>query len=304
MIWRHAPGDVVAGRWELVSPIHRGGMAEVWLARDPREHADVVVKFAREELAPDSAQWHRLLHEGRNLAAVTSRHVVRLIAVGPDHLVMEYVDGVSLATALAHRHTLSPAEVARFVGECADGLADAHLAGVLHRDVKPSNIMLASRGAVLTDFGISRGVGQARITAPGRVMGTAEYLAPELVAGEPATPASDVYALGICAFEALTGRPPFHGSNPVHTAFAHVDGAVPELPGTVPARLRGLVRAMLAKDPVLRPTTAQVGSWAREPLTVAKLPAAREGADSLEGDERADPATDGPRPQHTEEEQW
>lgn len=301
---RHAPGDVVAGRWRLVSPIHVGGMAEVWRAAGVAEPRDVVVKFPREEVRADTVVWRRLLREGQNLAAVRSRHVAEFIAFGTDHLVMEYVDGASLATALAERHTLPAHEVAHLLAGCADGLADAHLAGVLHRDVKPSNIMLAGRGAVLTDFGVSWAVGQETLTDPGRVMGTAEHLAPELLSGAPASPASDVYALGICAWEALTGSVPFRGPNPVRTAFAHVEQPVPELPPHVPARLAELVRAMLSKDPLVRPTTARVGACARAVDHMRKTHNAPERADRLGGDARGELATDRPRPQRTEEDQW
>lgn len=299
----HVAGDVVAGRWQLLAHLHVGGMAEVWRGRD-RDGRDVVVKFPREEIQEGTVTWRRLAREGHNLSAVRSRHVAEFIAFGPSHLVIEYVDGETLAATLARQRTLPAADVARLLGECADGLADAHLAGVLHRDVKPSNILLSTRGAVLADFGISWAVGQARLTAPGRVMGTAEYLAPELASGRPASPASDVYALGVCAFEALTGALPFQGTGPVQTAFAHVDQPVPDLGPGVPDPLRHLVRAMLAKDPADRPTTARVGATARLSPAVRNVPAAGGRTDTLEGDARGGSASDRPRRRHTEEDQW
>lgn len=304
MATRHSPGEVIAGEYELLTPVHVGGMAEVWHACGLSTPRDVAIKFPRTAILEDGDEWRRLEREAENLAAVRSRHVAEFIEVGTDHLVMEFVDGVDLATTLLRRRTLGPSEVARFVGECADGLAAAHLEGVLHRDVKPSNIMLSSRGAVLTDFGVSHAVGQGRITAVGHVMGTAEYMAPELIAGVPASPASDVYALGICAFEALTGAVPFRGPNPVQTALAHVDLPAPGLPATVPAFLRDLVAAMLAKDPVLRPTTLRVGAWARELVDSANTLTAPEGADTLEGDVHGASPADHTNPQHTEEDKW
>ena len=273
----HHPGDVV-GDHVLLSPVHVGGMGEVWHATGRGDRQEVAVKFLGEALGENGVARERLAREARNLAAVESRHVARMIALGPDHLVLEWIEGESLAEALLHRSTLPPAEVARLVGECADGLAAAHLAGVVHRDVKPSNIVLSERGAVLADFGISQGLGDHRLTDPGRVMGTAEYLAPERIRGAAASPPADVYALGACAFEALAGRPPFRAETPLRTAIAHVEEPVPSLPDGVPAFLRDLVTAMLAKDPAARPSALRAGAAARELLDPNTAP---DGPDTL-----------------------
>jgi serine/threonine-protein kinase len=297
----HEPGDVVADTYVLLSPVHCGGMGEVWRAEAVGDHARVAVKFIAPVLLDDETATERLAIEASNMARVESRHVARLIERGPDHLVMEYLEGESLAAALSRRTTLPPAEVAHLVGECADGLAAAHLAGVTHRDVKPSNIILSPRGAVLTDLGISHALGQVPLTATGRVLGTAEYLAPELLTGAPASPASDVYGLGACAFEALTGMPPFRGATAIETAAAHVEKPVPPLPRDVPPFLRALVSAMLAKDRTARPTALRVGAAARELLDTAKTTRARNGPDTLGVDGGA------PRPRsqhHSEEDQW
>lgn len=292
----HHAGEVVADTWVLLTPLHVGGMGEVWHAACLEDRSEVAVKFLLRD--GDGVALARLVREATNLAAVESRHVARLLSVGRDHLVMEYVEGESLAATLACRRTLPPAEVARLVGECADGLAAAHVAGVLHRDVKPSNILQSARGAVLTDFGVSHALGQEPLTDPGRVMGTAEYLAPELIAGVPASPASDVYALGICAVEALTGAVPFRGTTPLQTAFAHVDLPVPALPDAVPAFLRDLVTAMVAKDPAARPSALRVGAAARELLDANTAP---DGPNTL----GRDAGSAGPRSQHSsEEDQW
>ncbi|MGM0385545.1 MAG: serine/threonine-protein kinase [Actinomycetota bacterium] len=301
----HHPGEVVADAYVLLSPVHRGGMGEVWRAASLAGHEVVAVKFLGGDLPEADVARARLAREAENLAAVDSRHVIKLLDKGPDHLVMEYLEGESLAETLISRRKLPHAEVARFVGECADGLAAAHLAGVLHRDVKPANIILSPRGAVLADLGISHALGQDPITDPGRVMGTAEYLAPELMAGVPASPASDVYALGICAFEALTGAPPFRGTGPVETAAAQVDLPVPPLADDVPAFLRDLVSAMLAKDRATRPTALEVGAVARELLNTktlnTKSSRARSGPDTL-GEDGGVPR---PGSQHdSEEDQW
>jgi serine/threonine-protein kinase len=278
-------------------------MGEVWHAASTTARQEVALKFLRDDLAESAAAFDRLEREAENLAAVRSSHVARFLDLGPGYLVMEFVDGESLGSVLVRRRTLAPAAVARLVGECADGLAAAHLAGVLHRDVKPSNILLSPRGAVITDFGVSHAFGQVHLTDPGRAMGTPEYLAPELFAGVPASPSSDVYALGICAWEALVGHPPFRGTTAVQTGFAHVDLPVPPLPDGVPAFLRELVTAMLVKDPLLRPTTLRVGAWARELLHAGNEPGPRSGADTL--GMRGDGETAHPRPQHpSEEDQW
>lgn len=293
----HHPGEIVDDSWLLLGPIHTGGMGELWRASPLEDGGEVAVKFLGRDLTDDAVAKDRLDREAANLAAIDSRHVTRLIARGSGCLILEYLEGESLAGTLTRRHSLPPGEVARVLGGCADGLAAAHLAGVLHRDVKPSNIVLSERGAVLADFGISQGLGDDRLTDPGRVMGTAEYLAPELIEGAPASPSSDIYALGICAFEALTGAPPFRGDGVVATARAHVDLPVPPLPDDVPDFLRTLVTAMLAKDPGARPSALRAGAVARGLLDVDT---AHDEPDTL-GRETGSPH---PRSQHPEEDQW
>lgn len=250
---RHSPGEAVGQRFLLTAPLARGGMAEVWRAVEPATGREVTVKFLAPELADDAVARARCALEGANLGRVHSPHVPRLLAVGEGWIASEYVDGVDLATALAQRGTLPPDAVARLLAGAAAGLAAAHAAGVVHRDVKPSNILLAPAGAVVTDFGTSRGRERQRLTRSGNVMGTAEYLAPEVVCGETASAAVDVYALAMCAFEALTGAPPFRAHNPVATAIAHVDGVLPPLPPAVPLPLADLVRAMAARSAEQRP---------------------------------------------------
>lgn len=295
----HYAGEVVDAAYALVSPIHLGGMGEVWRAATLAEGQPVAIKFIGRDLLEDDVAWERLAREAENLAAVESCHVARLLDVGTDNLVMEYVSGASLAELLVQRGVVPASEVAELLRDCAAGLAAAHLAGVLHRDVKPSNILLAPGGAVLTDFGVSLAVGQEPLTDPGRVMGTAEYLAPELIRGAPSSPASDIYALGICAYEALTGHPPFRGATPFETACAHADLPVPALPAAVPALLRDLVAAMLSKDAGVRPTALRVAAAARGLLT--NTARAQSGPDTLGRDQGAPRS----RSQHSsEEDQW
>jgi hypothetical protein len=169
--------------------------------------------------------------------------------------VMEFVDGPSRAGALASG-PLDPARTADIVAQTASGLHAAHLAGVTHRDIKPANLLLAPGGTVkITDFGIAHSVDSAPVTSTGQLVGTPGYLAPERVAGASATAASDLYALGIVAYECLTGAPPFTGGA-LAVALAHRERPLPPLPAWVPADMAALVRDLTAKDPAARPRSA------------------------------------------------
>jgi serine/threonine-protein kinase len=172
---------------------------------------------------------------------------------------MELVEGEPLSDLLARGGPLSVDRTLQIVGPAAEALQAAHDAGVVHRDVKPSNILLRpdGSGVALTDFGIARATNDpAHLTRTGLVVGTATYLSPEQASGQPTTPASDVYALGVVTYECLTGTPPFTGDNPVQVAVAHLRDEVPPLPADVPAGVAALVLAMLAKDPADRPPSA------------------------------------------------
>ena len=171
------------------------------------------------------------------------------------YLVMELVDGPSLAGVLAGG-PLDAGRTMDIVAQTAAGLQAAHAMGLIHRDIKPGNLLVASDGTVkITDFGISRAIGLVSVTVTGIVTGTAEYLAPERIAGAQAAPASDLYALGIVAYECLAGAPPFAGE-PLDVACAHRDRPVPPLPASVPANVSALVMQLVAKDPAWRPGSA------------------------------------------------
>ena len=272
-------GLVLADRYALVQLIATGGMSEVWYATDTRTGTPVAVKILRPELTGDPRVLRRLRMEARNTGRLRHRNLVALLDHGErdgvGFLVQEYIDGENLADVL-HREGRMPAtRLVPLLVDACHGLGAAHAADVVHRDVKPSNILLSRDGTVkVSDFGISFGAEQPRLTATGMVMGTAEYLSPEQATGRPATPASDVYALGIVAHEALSGRRPFTGRSQVDIALAQVEQEPPPLPGDVPVRVRTAVLRMLAKDPARRPASA----WATADMLDQALQAYRQTA--------------------------
>jgi len=256
-------GNLLAGRYRLDEPIGRGGFSEVWRAADAVLARPVAVKLLHPGHAGQLEALVRFRAEARHAARLWHENIVHVYdydepADGlPPYLVMELVDGPCLADALAGG-PLDAARTMDIVAQAAAGLQAAHAAGLIHRDIKPGNLLLASDRAVkITDFGISRVIGSAPVTVTGVVMGTAGYLAPERIAGVQATPASDLYALGIVGYECLAGAPPFVGE-PLEVACAHRDRPVPPLPASVPAGVTALVMQLVAKDPAWRPGSAEV----------------------------------------------
>ena len=273
-------GTVLLGRYELSTPIAAGGMGEVWQGRDQRLERVVAVKVLPAAQAHTVVSMQRLRLEAHNSARLRHPHVVTLLDYGEDGgagvLVMEYVDGEALSAVLAREKTLPPEEVATILAQAARGLHAAHAAGVIHRDVKPSNLLITGAGFVkLTDFGISRHREQPELTAAGMVMGTAHYLAPELAAGGRPSPATDLYALGVVAFEMLTGHRPFDGASAVDVVMAHVHDPVPPLPAHVPAHLARTVTGLLAKDPTGRPRSGAALARSLEAATASVSPGVR-----------------------------
>jgi serine/threonine-protein kinase len=256
-----APNVTLGDRYRLVSRIAVGGMGEVWIAHDESLARDVAVKVLREEFAGDEGFLERFRTEARNSAQLSHPNIAQLYDYGEQEgsgfLVMELVLGEPMSDLLDREPVLPTRRLLPILASTARALHAAHVAGVVHRDVKPGNILLARSGRVkITDFGISTAVNQIPMTESGMVMGTAQYLSPEQAIGRAATPASDVYSLGIVAYEALVGNRPFTGPTAVDIAVAHVNTAVPPMPPEVDPELRDLVMRMLAKDPEERPRSA------------------------------------------------
>lgn len=265
-------GMALGGRYELKDLIAVGGMGEVWSAYDKALHREVALKVLREEYTGQQEFLRRLRTEARNSAALAHPNIAQMYDYGEEagtgYLVMELVPGEPLSDLLERQRTIPPKQLLPILAQTARGLHHAHENSVVHRDVKPGNILLegspedANPGVKITDFGVSQAANQAPMTATGMVMGTAQYLSPEQAIGKPATGRSDIYALGVVAYEAVAGKRPFTGKSPVDIAVAHVNSPVPPLPsGTDPA-LAALIMRMLAKEPSTRPGDA--GRLARE----------------------------------------
>ncbi|MFC8597021.1 protein kinase [Isoptericola sp. NPDC057191] len=258
---RPSTGLALGERYRLTRQIAVGGMGEVWVADDGYLGREVAVKVLREEYTGNEDFLRRLRTEARNSAALSHPNIAQMYDYGEQdgagYLVMELVLGEPLADLLEREPVVAPRKLLPILAATARGLHHAHLAKVVHRDVKPGNILLEHGGSVkITDFGVSLAANQAPMTATGMVMGTAQYLSPEQAVGQPATAASDVYALGVVAYEATAGKRPFTGSTPVDIAVAHVNAPVPPLPTHVHPGLADVIGRMLEKDPSRRPESA------------------------------------------------
>ncbi|WP_084079471.1 serine/threonine-protein kinase [Demequina sp. NBRC 110057] len=255
-------GTTLGGRYVLRSLLAVGGMGEVWRGTDTELDRPVAVKVLKEHAAANETFLKRFRNEARNAAGLLHDNIAQVYDYG-DHddtayLVMELVEGESLATILERERTLPEARLTRIMVETCRGLAVAHAAGVMHRDIKPGNLLVREGDRVkITDFGVSRSMDQTTLTQTGMVMGTAQYLAPEMALGKPATAQSDLYALGIIAYEAVNGKRPFTAPAAVDIAIAHVNEAVPPLPDSVSPSLKALIMDLLEKNPRKRPKDAK-----------------------------------------------
>lgn len=267
---------LLSGRYLLTSRLGGGGMGEVWRADDTLLGRTVAVKV----LTHNPASTQRFHNEAKAMATLNHPGVVDVYDYGADRvafLVMELVEGESL-DRLLERATLSPEATMLLVAEVADALAAAHERGIVHRDVKPGNLMIRTDGRVaLTDFGIAHSATGGQLTVTGQMLCSAGYCAPEQATANTITPAVDVYALGVVAFECLAGQLPYQGDTPVQIIFKHLNAPVPELPPEIPPGPRQVVERALAKDPARRwPSAAAMAEAARRALDpAAPLPPRR-----------------------------
>jgi eukaryotic-like serine/threonine-protein kinase len=250
----------LSGRYVLDERIGVGGYCEVWRATDTVLTRPVAVKLLHAGYAQPGEALARFKAEARHAGALSHQNIARVYDYdepvdGQSYLVMELIEGPSLADVLT-RGPLSAGRTMDVVAQVAAGLQAAHSAGLIHRDIKPANILFAPGGTVrITDFGIAHAIGSAPVTATGMVMGTPGYIAPERIAGAQGGPASDLYALGIVAYECLAGSPPFSGGA-LDVAIAHRNRPLPPLPASVPADVAAFVLTLTAKDPAWRPGSA------------------------------------------------
>ena len=258
-------GQLIHRRYRLDKRLAQGGMGEVWKAYDIQLGRPVAIKALRSDQSNVEAKLHRLRAEAHNSANLAHPNIAALFEYyehdGIGFLIMEYVPSKSLADLFHERGAMNPTELLPILIQTARGLFVAHSHGVIHRDVKPANIMVSDTGEVkITDFGVSYSTNQEQITQDGMVVGTAQYISPEQAQGKQATPQSDIYSLGVVAYEGLCGHRPFTGATPVDIAAAHVNDPVPPLPDTVDLQLNQFVMSMLSKDPLDRPKDALVVS--------------------------------------------
>jgi serine/threonine protein kinase len=271
-----------ARRYRLDSRIATGGMGEVWRATDTVLGRSVAVKLLKTEYADNASFRSRFETEARHAASLHHPGVAAVYdfgeapandgsAVNRPFLVMELVDGQPLSALLRPGQRLDPDATRDLLAQAADALGAAHAAGIVHRDVKPANLLVTpDRRVKITDFGIARAAEAVALTETGQVMGTPQYLSPEQAEGKTATPASDVYSLGVVAFECLAGRRPFVAETAVATALAHLRAPVPDLPDDVPADLAAVVRRSLSKSPAERfPDAGAFAAALRDPATAA-----------------------------------
>ena len=259
---RVSPGDVLGGRYRLDRRVASGGMADVWAAADDVLQRRVAVKIMRPDPDHEELFALRFRDEALHSAALIHTNIATLFDYGEDDgvafLVMELVDGQPLSAMIKERRRIDPDQVRSIIGQCALALGVAHEARVVHRDVKPANILVRDDGLVkLTDFGIARAVDASGHTRAGDLLGTPSYLSPEQALGRPATGASDLYALGIVGHEMLSGAKPFDKPTPIATAMSHLHEPPPPLPDDVPEDLVGVIEHLLEKDPRNRPENAR-----------------------------------------------
>jgi serine/threonine-protein kinase len=263
-------------------------MGEVWQATDLVIGRTVAIKILKDEYLGDPGFLERFRAEARHAALVNHEGIANVFDYGEEdgsaYLVMELVPGEALSAILERERILSPDRVLDIVAQTAMALQAAHAAGLVHRDIKPGNLLITPDGRVkITDFGIARIADQVPLTATGQVMGTVQYLSPEQASGHPASPQTDIYSLGIVAYEALAGRRPFTGESQVAIAMAQINETPPELPVTISEPVRNLVYASIAKNPADRPATASHLARAAQSLRRGDVAAAATAVPAILG---------------------
>jgi len=260
---------MLGGRYRLDERIAGGGMGDVWRGTDDVLGRTVAVKILLAALLDEPGFAERFRGEARTMATINHPGVVDVYDYGNEggtaFLVMEYIEGDALSRTLSRVGRLTPARTMALMAQAADALHAAHEKGIVHRDVKPGNLLVRPNGTlVLTDFGIARSAMVGQFTAAGSLLGTASYISPKQAGGGTATALSDVYALGVVAYQCLSGRRPFEGDNPLEIAMRHVRDQPPPLPPDIPAPARQIVETAMAKDPGARyPSAAALGQVAR-----------------------------------------
>ena len=283
-IFSPSVGARLADRYELITLIATGGMAQVWRATDSVLGRPVAVKILHPHLATDRGFLIRFRREAVAAARLSHPGIVAIydtVSVpGLEAIVMELVDGPTLRSTLDAQRTLPPAEAIELAVQIVDALSNAHGAGIVHRDIKPSNVLLCDGRVKVTDFGIAKAGEDTDLTVTGTLLGTAKYLSPEQVRGDPSDPRSDIYSLGIVLYETLTGRPPFKADTDAATALARLQKPVPrirQINPELPQALDDIVAAMMAREPDQRPSRAADVRVALSGLRLESVPV--EGSD-------------------------
>lgn len=290
-----AVGQLYGDRYRLQLRIAIGGMGEVWQAEDELILRQVAIKILKQEYLSDPDFLERFRSEARSAALVEHEGIANVYDYGEDtgaaYLVMELVPGESMSRLLERDKRLREEKVLDIMAQTARALAAAHARGLVHRDIKPGNLLITPDGKVkITDFGIARVGDQVPLTKTGQVMGTVQYLAPEQATGKPSTPATDLYSLGVVAYEALAGKRPFTGENQMAIAMAHINEMPPALPESIDPRVQNLVLSCLAKKPTQRPESATSLAIRAEALLREKRKSS--GQDKPEPVSQQDPITE------------
>ncbi len=277
-------GTVLSGRYRLEAKLGSGGMSTVYLARDQTLDRAIAVKVMHREMSEQADQLERFRQEARAVAKLSHPNVVSVIDAGEDgghpYIVFEYVEGETLKQRINREGALEPQEAIAYAIEIARGLSVAHARNMVHRDIKPQNVLIDAEGrAKLTDFGISRQLEQDGMTATGRVLGTTDYVAPEQAMGRKVDPRSDIYSLGVVLYEMLVGQVPFQAESQVGVAMKHVNEELPDVQRRRPeisAAVALVVERSTTKDPAQR--YQHVGEMLDDLSTALEVEAARAGS--------------------------